>query len=690
MDDVRGPGREMTATAAGIAAAVAVSVASSGVSLWEAAADDRSVLNSALSVSVVIAFSVVGAVIAAARPGNRVGWLMLAGGVAWSVGDAAVSVAYHGIVAAPGSVAAPAAYAVPGQMLRSLGWYCLTLALPIYFPDGRLAGPRWRWLSRSLVVVVIGTLIDPLSDPAADLTDFGEWQNPLSTFPGAPVVSAVAFFAHIPLSVAVTVGAIAQLASRWRHGDLYRRQQLGLYAAAAGLTIVAVPLAFASGAGGWAFSVAALPLPFVIGFAVLAHGLYDLRTAANRTLVWLTLSAVVVGVYALVIAGVGAVLHIDQGTPWLPWVAAAVVALSFAPLRDGLQRGVNRLTFGRWDEPYDVLASLGQRLELTADAERLLDDVVTELTGLGLRDVAVRDEDGRLVAGGSDAGQPFEVALSAYGRKVGSLRYRPPETPLRDRDRRLLDDIAGHLGGVLHAHRLTADLQRARERLVLAREEERRRLRRDLHDGLGPALAGHVLRLDVLAGKLGPASAVTADVESLREDLRSTVLEVRRVVEGLRPPALDELGLTAALERVTSRLAAGTPTSVTLEVGELPPLSAAVEVAAFRIVTEAVTNVVTHAEASCCRIELTAAAGLLRIVVADDGRGLGAAASGTAGSGAAGHGLQTMRERAEELRGRLEVSSSRGSEVRGTDVVAELPLPLTAGPRLPSLPVPSP
>src|SRR5205823_10093734 len=130
---------------------------------------------------------------------------------------------------------------------------------------------------------------------------------------------------------------------------------------------------------------------------------------------------------------------------------------------------------------------------------------------------------------------------------VGSLRYRPPVTPLRSRDRQLLDDIAGHLGGVLHAARLTAELQGARERLVLAREEERRRLRRDLHDGLGPAMAGHLLRLDVIAGQAAPGSPIAAGVDALRADLRTTVLEVRRVVEGLRPPALDELGLAGAL-----------------------------------------------------------------------------------------------------------------------------------------------
>jgi signal transduction histidine kinase len=347
-------------------------------------------------------------------------------------------------------------------------------------------------------------------------------------------------------------------------------------------------------------------------------------------------------------------------------VAAAVIAIAFSPLRDGLQRAINRVTFGRWDEPYEVLAGLGQRLEASADVDRLLEDVSTELLGLGLRDVVIRDDDGRVLAGSPDLVDDLVVVpLSAYGRPVGTLRYRRPEPPLRGRDQRLLDDLAGHLGGVLHAHRLTDDLQRARESLVLAREEERRRLRRDLHDGLGPALAGHLLRLDVLAGRIGPRSPARADVDALRDDLRATVLEVRRVVEGLRPPAVDELGLAGALAQATERLTTGTGTVVDLRVGELPSLPAAVEVAAYRIVTEAVTNAVRHAGAARCTVEVAVAGRRLRITVADDGRGLPA-------EPVRGNGLQTMRERAEELRGRLRVTSDGG-----VTVVAELPLPVS-------------
>lgn len=659
------------ATAAAIIAAVAVALAGDAIDLWMNAADHQSVVAAAINDAAVVAFAIVGAIIAAARPRNLIGWLMLVGGATWSAGDAAVDVAYHGIVASPGSVAGASAFAVGGAAIRSIGWYLITVAVPVFFPTGRLLGPRWRWLRAAVVVVVVGAVIDPITDPQADLTYFHQWHNPVDLGATGRAISSIAFLAHVPFGAVVTVAAIVQLVHRWRRGDAMVRQQLLLLSTAAGLALVAVPVAFGANntsAGGWIFGAAALPLPFAIGFAVLARGLYDLRTAANRTLVWLTLSASVAAGYALVIVGVAGVLHVDRHSTWLFWIAAIVVAVSFAPLRDSLQRAVNRLTYGRWDQPYDVLAALGQRVEATADVDNLLDDVVSELSSLGLRDVAIVDVDGTVLAGmpSTDDGV-VDVRLSAYGDTVGALRYRPPITPLRDRDRQLLEDLARHLGGVLMAQRLTTDLSQARERLVLAREEERRRLRRDLHDGLGPALAGHLLRLDLLAARVGDDPTTAADVDRLRDEVRVTMTEVRRVVEGLRPPALDELGLPGAIEQIAQRLASGVSTQVTVAADDLPALPAAVEVAAFRIATEALTNVVRHAGATTSRVELAATGGRLRITVTDDGCGVA-----PNGSPVGGHGLQTMRERAEELRGRLTVTSGPSG---GTTVIADLPVP---------------
>ena len=655
-------------TVAATASAVCVAFACNALSLWAVHADHKSLLQAALESTLVVVFAVVGAVIVGARSDNPIGWLMLFGGMWWALGSAGNDLGYHGIVYSPGSVPAASAWTIGGAVAQSVGWYLITLAIPVVFPDGRIAERRWRWLVPATVVIVVAGVVDPLTDPQADRTGFGSWHNPIGLHGHWRAISDVAFFAHVPFSVIVTIGAIAQLVSRWRRGDAFQRQQLNLFAAAVAVPIIAVPIALGLGGGGWIFGLTALPLPVAIGFAVLARGLYDLRTATNRTLVWIALSAAIVGVFAGVIAGLSELLHVDMHSTWLLWVAAAVVATLLAPLRDSLQRTVNRLTFGRWDQPYDVLAALGQRVEATVEVERLLADVTVELEGLGLRDVGITDVTGVMLVGSNtrDA-DAIELRLSAYGEEVGALRYSPPVTPLRARDLQLLDDLARHLGGILHSHRLTLDLQRAREQLVLAREEERRRLRRDLHDGLGPALAGHLLRLDVLAGRMANDATAAADINALRNDLRETMSEVRRVVEGLRPPALDELGLVGSLHQVVDRLTAGTGTTVVIEADELTGLPAAVEVATFRIVTEAVTNVVKHAAASSCRVELGVRHGRLRLVVSDDGR------TPQPSIASIGHGLQTMKERAEELRGRLTVTRCLDSV--GTVVVAELPLP---------------
>jgi signal transduction histidine kinase len=649
-----------------IATALVLSAAGLTVSI---AVDDHAVLDALLGVAVVGLFNITGAVVVAARPRHPIGWMLLWGGAAWAVGNAAIDAGSYG-ASHPGAVHALSTVLLVGAVIRDLGWFVIVLGLPIYFPTGRIASARWRRLPWLLVVVNVASAANTLLAPDADLRIPG-WHNPLAPSGLLGVLEPITFVLSIPLALVVVVLALLQQRERWRRGSPLERQQIRIVAVTAGLPILAAPLAFVPGLPGDPFSILVLPLPVSIGFAVLARRLYDLRTATNRTAVWILLSALVAGIYALVIVAVGGAL--DLGTAaWLPAVAVGVVAVSFAPLRDLLQRGVDRVLFGHWQQPYEVLARLGQRLEATADVDRLLHEATTELGALGLRRVRIENAHGQVLAESNDraAREPADdetIPLLVYGERVGTLRFHQPASPLRPADRRLLEDLGVHLGGLLHDHLLTEELQRALERIVLAREEERRRLRRDLHDGLGPALAGHLLRLDVIARELDPGTYPADLVRALKEDLRATVLDVRRVVEGLRPPALDELGLAGALEQSVQRLTAGSGLRVDVSIAELPPLPAAAEVAAFRIVTEAVTNVVRHAGAGWCAVALEQGPGVLRLVVEDDGVGIGAPQS-------AGNGLHTMRERAEEMRGCLSVTSDEA----GTRVVAEVPLPSVA------------
>jgi signal transduction histidine kinase len=233
----------------------------------------------------------------------------------------------------------------------------------------------------------------------------------------------------------------------------------------------------------------------------------------------------------------------------------------------------------------------------------------------------------------------------------------------------------------VHAVRLTADLQRSRERLVSAREEERRRLRRDLHDGLGPTLGAQRLKVgSARALYVQDPAAADALLAELEADLGAALADIRRLVYDLRPPALDELGLVGAIRQTAAPYAgrgdhAGSDNGNRLHVevvapARLPPLPAAVEVAAYRIAQEALTNVVRHAHARTCQIRLSLEETALRVAVADDGVGLPEPRAGRPRH--TGVGLVSMRERAEELGGTCQLQTPAEG---GTRVLARLPLP---------------
>ena len=268
---------------------------------------------------------------------------------------------------------------------------------------------------------------------------------------------------------------------------------------------------------------------------------------------------------------------------------------------------------------------------------------------------------------GAPAGEPVVLLLVHQMEPVGKLLLSPraPGETFSASDRRLLEDLARQAGVAVHAARLTADLRRSRERLVSTREEERRRLRRDLHDGLGPRLAAQTLKVGS-ARSLYPRDPAVADalLVGLEADMEAALSDIRDLVYGLRPPALDDLGLAGAIREAADRYATE-DLRITVHAPEaLRDLPAAVEVAAYRIAQEALTNVVRHARAGSCLVRLSVA-GELELEVSDDG-------SGVPADRPAGVGLSSMKERAAELGGTLEILST---PERGTRVLARLPLP---------------
>jgi len=562
------------------------------------------------------------------------------------------------------------------DLLHFLGSASFSLFLFI-FPDGRFV-PRWtRWVA--LVWIA--------------------WLLPRYWFPDWPPSSLA-----LPNSV-VWLGALGSAVYsqtyRYRHvSNSVQRQQTKwvVFGIAIGLTLfitvnivvfATAPLPASAGdittlmAGAALMNGALLLIPLSIGIAILRHQLFDIDVLINRTLVYGTLTACVIGLYVLVVGYFG-VLFRTGGNLAISLLATGLVALLFQPLRNRLQRGVNRLMYGERDDPYAVLSRLGQRLEATLAPEAVLPTIVEtvkESLKLPYAAITLKLADADTFAIVSSAGTPVAESLTlplVYQHEtVGQLLLAPraPGETFSLADRQLLDDLAREAGVAVYAVRLTtdlqrsaADLQRSRERLVTTREEERRRLSRDLHDGLGPTLASLAQRLNT-ARVLIPrdSDAAIALLGDLETQVKTMIAEIRQLVYALRPPALDELGLVSAIREHAEHYNESNGLYISMEAPEhLPPLPAAVEVAAYRIVLEALTNVARHAHARTCHIHLELReAQELYLEVTDDGNGL-------PNDHHAGVGLTSMRERALELGGECRIEPG---PVQGIRVVARLPLP---------------
>ena len=418
-----------------------------------------------------------------------------------------------------------------------------------------------------------------------------------------------------------------------------------------------------------------LVLPLSIGLAISRSRLWEIDIIINRTLVYATLTICTIGGYMLVVSGLG-LLFQSQGNLLVSLFATGMVAVLFQPLREYLQRGVNRLMYGERDDPYALLSRLGKRIEATLTPEATLSSIAEMVAQtLKLPYIAITLKKAQDYLTVATYGKPQEevvhLPLVYQQEHIGEIIFsqRAPGELFAPADLRLLDDIARQTSVVAHAIHLTSDLQHSRKRLVTAREEERRRLRRDLHDGLGPTLAGLTLKIGAVRNILPPGQ-VAADLllTEVNHDIEYAVRDIRRIVYDLHPSTLDELGLVGAIRSWLSHSTSATRQNgvqIMVEVPEpLPSLPAAVEVATYRIVQEALTNVVRHAQAKTCRVLLLLTKDVLHIEVMDDGIGLTQRRRG-------GIGLMTMHERAAELGGTCKVMAM---ETQGTCVQACLPL----------------
>ncbi|MCK2220583.1 sensor histidine kinase [Actinomadura sp. ATCC 31491] len=559
------------------------------------------------------AFPVFGAILVHSRPRLVIGWLLCAGGLSAAIGVLAANLGELSGAGLPWLV----------TLSRQVLELTLGVLLPLLYPAGALPSRRWRpvvWLA------LAGAALE-----WAGLAPAARWT--------AGAAMALAF---------------ASLVVRFaRGGAVERRQLLWLLVALPGLLVPWI----AGGAAAWTASLAIPLIPAAIAVAVLRYRLFGIDTLISRALVGTGLAIVITGVY--VAAGAAAGLFLSEVDPVAGIAAAIFAGAFFHPMRRGLQRGVDRLLYGSTGVPEALAARLRHRLQHADPLHGLLATLDVLREGLSATGAAV-EVDGDVTASGTMGAAPARtVPLVWHGEPVGRLLIGPPgrrRFPAAH-DERVVATLVPYVADAAHAVRMTAALRRSRERILTAREEERRRLRRDLHDGLGQSLTGMAMSINAArrTARTSPGDAerllagLNAGMEAVRAD-------IRELVYGLRPPALDELGLAGAVEEL-----AGTPVEVS---GELAGLPAAAEVAAYRIVQEALTNARKHARATRVAVALRREGALLRVTVTDDGVGLSPDAR-------PGVGLHSMRERTAELGGTCAVRDAEGG---GTVVQAELPL----------------
>lgn len=607
---------------------------------------------------IVACFALSGGALIQLRPRNSIGWLLVVSGLLQVTNVAADAYASRALTDPDQSLPLGLAAA----WVASWTWFPSLLlpmiVLPPLYPTGRAPSTFWRWHVRlALTGIGLGVVAVATGPGGLDDTVRGT-ELPLT----APIwwTWAVGLSAAVLLIATAAVTVVGTLVRAIGARTPERQQLLWL------LSVVAAMLATVFTTYGALFAIAYGLVPVAVTIGVLRYRLLGIEVVLRRTLLYVPMTLLV----ALVIGGLSTALARLAPDGPLPLLAAsAVVAVLVMPVAGRLRVLVDRLVLGERADPLTLVDRVGAGLEGEQD-----DAVASMLRAVssaaGATYAAVSDAPGQMVARvGEPMGATLEFPLRHGGTQLGILTIGPRlgATRVTGQDARLVAALAPHLAVVVRSGLLGDELARERTRVTAATLAERDRLRRDLHDGLGPSLSGIALGLEAAgtAFRTDPA-AVPELLARTRAEAEAAVREIRRVLEGLRPSSLDVHGLEGAVRDTASSLGMGRPggPGFDFRTDALPLLLPQVEEAAFRIVAESLTNVARHSAADHCAVRLSQTNGSLRVRVLDDGRGL----SPESGSG---HGMDSMRRRAADVGGNFLVE---GAIPHGTLVTAVLPL----------------
>src|SRR5215472_5510084 len=632
-----------------------------------------------------LAVPVVGFVLASRRPGNRIGWLFLAAGLALGLNSFSAEYGLRALVVAPGSLPAGRAAVWLANWIWVVPFAMFALVL-VLFPTGRPRSRPWQlatWF-------VAGAFTLAAADQLVDA--FRVWRDPFKTF--LQSYNPPDVIAAYSLMVAALVVSAAAVVVRFTRSSGEERLQLKWFMAAAVFLVATLIPWFLTNLlfTGLLTDVAFLCLWVAVAIAILKYRLYGIDFVISKAVLYGSLAVFITGVYAALVVGVGALAG-NTRSPLLAALAAAVVAVAFQPVRRRAERLANRVVYGRRATPYQVLSDFAHRIGGTYASEDVLSQMAKIVAaGTGAEQVVVwLRVDDELRPGASSDGSPHPAplpvdglnadALAAGGQPMpplpdadvsvpvvhqgellGAISIKMPrDEPLRPAGEQLVTDVASQAGLVLSNAGLIEDLRASRQRLVTAQDETRRRLERNIHDGAQQDLVALAIKLRLAGTTVENLTEAKQAFGELQTEASEALENLRDLAHGIYPPVLADLGLAAAL----NAQAAKSPLPVTVDADGIGRFRQDTEAAVYFCCLEALQNIAKYAHATQARVCVRAHDGILSFTVSDDGAGYDTRRTPM------GSGQRNMADRLAALGGQLEVTSAPG---QGTTIAAHLPI----------------
>lgn len=641
--------------------------------------------------SLGLIWALTGSLIVSRQPRNLAGWIFCLVGATVPVNGLAFGYALYGVKLADAELPGLGLAAILGEY--SFAAFALIPLLFLLFPDGRPPSPRWAWATRLLVagfVLAVGAFVlQP--GPLNNLVDSGIlYENPFGV---AAFASGEPGALLIPIGVVTMLGTflatVVAVRQRFQRAVGEERQQMRWLVAVAtlagaglALMLILTPIALLlglgeSGAGPpiaeilWLFTALTifLGIPLAYLVAVFRYRLWELDVVIKKTVIAVVLTMLLVGVGLLLIAVPGQVALWEATNRIVGVLLGVLAGFLIWPLLRLARRIADRLTFGRRASTYEVLTAFSERVGetyATADVLPRMVRVLASGTGASSARVLLHvgsqvREVSRWPEDASPDGSEHVVPVVDQGEELGALAVSmPPSDPMDPGKEKLIRDLASQAGLVLRNVKLIEELRASRQRLVAAQDEERRRIERNIHDGIQQQLVALTVKLRLAQGLVSRDGATAeAMLGDLQAETQDALEDLRDLARGIYPPLLADKGLGDALQAQARRSAI----PVEIETDGIGRYPQAVESAVYFCVLEALNNVAKYADASRATVLLEHAGDLLTFTVSDDGRGFDPDRTGL------GTGLQGMADRLDAIGGALDVRSAPGA---GTSVTGRV------------------